>query len=68
MGIEIKYPLGYASSGDTLIRDTGRLQVNFHPSYILSRMAERQVHTCMYLSFQSVEMTASGRLDRQQLR
>jgi len=24
MGIEIAYPLGYASSGDSLFRDTGR--------------------------------------------
>ena len=23
MGIEIEYPLGYASSGDSLFRDTG---------------------------------------------
>jgi len=23
MGAEIEYPLGYASSGDTLLRDTG---------------------------------------------
>jgi len=23
MGIEIEYPLGYSSSGDTLFRDTG---------------------------------------------
>jgi len=27
MGIEIKYPLGWASSGDSLFRDTGSGEV-----------------------------------------
>jgi len=50
MGIEIEYPLGYASSGDTLFRDTGTPSCPGH-----------EVHAplCMWISLRADPVSPS---------
>ena len=42
MEIELEYSLGYASSGDSLFRDTGRLR-GAHPDHADGRLAVKEV-------------------------
>ena len=61
MGIEIEYSLGYASSGDTLIRDKSRLDPGLGATMDSRQLLDSRVHSSLVVTFSRVRLNRVGR-------